>query len=92
MFRKTVLWIGLTAVWAAAAFAAGQELPEGDGKQVLEVICSSCHNLDRITSKNYDKDAWEGIVTSMKDKGAELTDEDIAVLVDYLAKNFGKAE
>ena len=27
---------------------------------------------------------------SMKDKGADLTEKDVTVLVEYLAKNFGK--
>ena len=92
MFKKTALWLCLTIAWAAIAFAAGQELPEGDGKKILEGFCTSCHDLERVTSKQLDKDSWEGMVTSMKDKGAELKDEDIPVLVDYLTKNFGKGE
>ena len=63
---------------------------EGPGNNVLEGTCTVCHNLDRVTSKQYDKDEWEGIVQSMRDKGAELSDDDATVLVEYLVKNFGK--
>ena len=63
------------------------QLPEGLGKNILEGTCTVC---DRVTSKQYDKDEWEGIVQSMRDKGAELSDDDAAVVVEDLVKNFGK--
>ena len=68
------------------------QLPEGLGKNILEGTCTVCHNLDRVTSKQYDKDEGEGIVQRMRDKGAELSDDDATVLVEYLVKNFGKTQ
>ena len=89
--KRTVLWFWLTVVSVTVAFPAGQtQLPDGDGKPLLEGICAGRQNLERVVSKQYDKEAWEGIVMSMKDKGADLTEKDVSVLVEYLAKNFGK--
>jgi hypothetical protein len=89
--KRRVLWFWLTVFSVTAAFSAGQaQLPEGDGKPLLEGICAVCHTLDRITSKQYDQESWEGIVQSMKDKGADLTEKETAILVEYLAKHFGK--
>jgi glyoxylase-like metal-dependent hydrolase (beta-lactamase superfamily II) len=45
----------------------------------------ACHSLDRVNSKRGDKSAWTTIVERMKDKGADLTDEQVLQVVDYLA-------
>lgn len=93
IFAKTALWFWVTVALAAGAFAAGQaQLPDEPGKKILEGACTVCHNLDRIVSKQYDKDSWDGIVQSMRDKGASVNDDEAPVLVEYLAKNFGKAQ
>ena len=93
VFAKTALWFGLTAALAAMGFAAGQaQVPDEPGKKILEGACTACHNLDRIVSKQYDKDSWDGIVQSMRDKGATVSDDEAPVLVEYLAKNFGKSQ
>ncbi|HYR92217.1 MAG TPA: hypothetical protein VE422_49690 [Terriglobia bacterium] len=93
VFAKMGSWILVTAALAALAFGAGQaQLPDDPGKKILEGACTACHNLDRIVSKQYDKDSWEGIVQSMRDKGASVSDDEAPLLVDYLAKNFGKAQ
>jgi cytochrome c5 len=75
------------------AFAAGQaQLPEGDGKRILEYACTSCHNLDRVTNPNSkrDKDTWQAIVEAMRDnRKADITVDETPVLVDYLVRYFG---
>ena len=38
--------VGFTAVTAALA----QNLPDGDGKDMVEKICSGCHDLSPITT------------------------------------------
>ena len=92
-FAKMALWFWVTAALAAVAFAAGRaQLPDEPGKKILEGACTACHNLDRIVSKQYDKDSWDGIVQSMRDKGALVSDDEAPVLVEYLAKSFGKAQ
>lgn len=90
-FGRTAMWVWMTVCFAAAAFAAVQDLPEGEGKAVLESNCQGCHDLDRVKSEHYDKDSWQGIVESMREmqNDSALTDEDIQVLATYLAKNFG---
>jgi cytochrome c5 len=83
----------VTFASAAVAFAAGQaQLPEGDGKRILEYACTGCHNLDRVTNPNAkrDKDTWQAIVESMRDnRKADVSEAETPILVDYLVKNFG---
>ena len=90
-FRKNVLWFSMTAVLAAAAFAFGQEvqLPDGEGKKILETKCTVCHDLSQVTSMHLSKDDWGEIIKVMVASGADLQDAEIATLLDYLAKNFG---
>jgi cytochrome c5 len=89
------MWFFVTVAMAVWAFAAVQDLPEGPGKDILEANCTICHDLDRVKSKHYDKDSWQGIIESMRDKRdgpKDLTDEEIQVLANYLTKNFGPAD
>jgi hypothetical protein len=74
----------------AALFALqAQDLPEGKGKDLLQMICADCHGLDVITSQRATKDGWASIVDSMVSRGANGTKEQLDTIIDYLAKNFG---
>jgi ankyrin repeat protein len=71
---------------------AAPNLPEAPAKAILEANCTTCHNLDRVKSKHFDKESWQGLIESMRGKRGgpkDLTDDDIQVLADYLTKNFG---
>lgn len=60
-----------------------------DGATLLQDRCSTCHGLDRIASERNSAGAWERVVTEMIGKGAQLTSEEQAILVEYLAANYG---
>jgi uncharacterized protein len=83
---------GSTASAPAVAVPAAQPLPDAPAKAILEANCTTCHNLDRVKSKHFDKESWQGVIESMRGKRGgpkDLTDDDIQVLTDYLSKNFG---
>lgn len=61
--------------------------PDAVAANLVNTVCASCHTLDRVKNKVGDTDAWNTTVTRMKGKGADLTDEQVPVVVDYLAKN-----
>ena len=84
----------MLAAMVVVAFAAVQDLPDGPGKAILENYCTTCHDLERVKAKHFDKESWQGLIESMRDKRGgpkDLTDEEIQVLADYLTKNFGPA-
>jgi hypothetical protein len=56
---------------------------------MLDTVCSSCHNLNRVQTKNLNQDDWMVIVERMKGKGVEISDDDTMTLIDYLVKNYG---
>jgi competence protein ComEA len=78
----------------AVAFAAEDEeaklLPDGAGKDTVVKACLSCHGTGNIRKKRLTKEGWAEQVADMVERGAEATESQQAVIVDYLAQNFGK--
>jgi competence ComEA-like helix-hairpin-helix protein len=68
-----------------------QDLPEGDGRQLVEHACSVCHTLEPVTSQRATRQGWKSIVENMVQRGAEATGDEQQILIDYLAKNFPRA-
>jgi cytochrome c5 len=93
IFGRTAMWIWATLALATMAFAAVQDpqLPDGDGKKILQAACTACHGLDGVVRLHLDKAGWEGLVASMVSNGAQVDSKDMPVLIDYLVKNFGVA-
>jgi hypothetical protein len=60
-----------------------------DGATLVDERCSKCHTTDRVKSAHKTRDQWDQTVTRMIGHGAQLTDQEKAVLVDYLAKTYG---
>jgi cytochrome c5 len=95
----TVLLIGSVSATAhpespGAAHVARQsdELPEGDGKKILQASCTACHELTEVTKFKgyYTRDDWRDIVKTMIAYGAVVKESDVEVLVEYLTKSLGK--
>jgi mono/diheme cytochrome c family protein len=86
---------GLIGGLAAPAVAADETafvLPEGEGRERVQAMCSMCHSLDyiAINSPFQDRAAWEKTVRKMVNvMGAPLPEEDVAAIVDYLARHYG---
>ena len=75
----------VSAVW-------GQDLPPGEGRETLMRVCTACHDIEAIPRLHYSREGWANLVSSMKDMGADATDAELAQIVNYLAKNFGKVQ
>lgn len=60
-----------------------------DGQTLMNTRCSVCHSTDRIMQAKKTPDQWDQTVTRMISHGAQLTDAEKTVLVDYLAKTYG---
>ena len=59
MFGRTAIWIVLTVAIASLSMAVPQELPEGEGKKLLEERCASCHSLKPVVSLKQSQGAWK---------------------------------
>jgi hypothetical protein len=84
-------WLCITIAAATAAFAAAQEfkLPEGEGKEVVQRVCTACHSAERILREHLEVEEWEDLIAAMEDEGAEIEDDEYEVILNYLVKNFG---
>ena len=69
-------------------------LPEGEGKAIVEAKCGQCHFLHRLTQMRWTRPNWEKKIAWMRERiherqGAQdLTDQEEKTVIDYLAKNF----
>lgn len=76
--------------WLGSPAAAQSELPDGKGKDTVIKVCVNCHGAEEITALHQAKGVWTSVVDDMVSRGATGTDEELAVVVDYLATYFGK--
>jgi competence protein ComEA len=65
-------------------------LPEGNGRDLVQKVCNSCHSVDLITTHRQTRDEWTGTVQRMAQHGASATDEQFNEIVNYLTNNFGR--
>lgn len=89
--RRALLCAALPLfVFLPAQSADGDKFPDGPGKAEFIKVCTQCHAVDPISTLRYSKEDWKDLVFDMKGKGADATDEECNIIVDYLAKNFPK--
>ncbi len=72
--------------------ATASSLPEGRGKEIIMTHCTSCHTEASVVTRRVDRETWESTITEMRELMAgvdlpDLSEEDIAVLMDYLTAN-----
>ncbi len=75
---------------ALVPLAQAQDLPEGKGKDLVEEVCGACHGTDLVSSRRATKEGWSYIVDDMVSRGASATNDQIAQINAYLAKNLGQ--
>ena len=51
---------------------------------VLNRSCVSCHSTDRVMNSRFSLDEWRVIAVKMKTRGANIADEDLERLVEWL--------
>ena len=73
---------------------APPNLPAGDGKAIVEAKCNQCHFLHRLTQMRWTKNNWEKKLAWMRERlherpgTVDWTDQENAILVNYLSTNF----
>lgn len=85
---------GLEAQSAPAAPAPGAAgaaplPPPGPALVVINERCSTCHSTASVFNQHRSADDWAATVQLMVDRGADLTPDDMNMVIDYLAANFG---
>ncbi len=65
------------------------EPAEPEGQVLLEARCTACHGLDRVESAQKSREEWVATVDRMVDYGAQLSESEQGVLLDYLVDTYG---
>lgn len=63
--------------------------PAGEGSDIARRACNDCHDPIVITASRLTAAQWSARVDAMLAKGAKVGDDEIEVLIDYLATHFG---
>ena len=84
------LFFPIAAVFAAVNVFAQADLPEGKGRDETLAMCNTCHGLESVTKMREGKKGWERMVNEMLSRGAQGSDEQIELVITYLAAHFGK--
>jgi quinoprotein glucose dehydrogenase len=62
-------------------------LPDAKGKQEVIRMCTSCHGSETLTRTRMSREEWKAEVDNMMARGAQGTDAEVQLVVDYLARN-----
>ncbi|MGY8814120.1 MAG: hypothetical protein ACKVHQ_05320 [Gammaproteobacteria bacterium] len=70
---------------------SADSFPDGEGKSLISSKCISCHALSTVLVKRASQDVWDETVNKMVSEfKAPINQNEIAVIVNYLATNFGE--
>jgi competence protein ComEA len=65
-----------------------ESLPDGPGKDTFASVCSLCHSSTAPMGKQWTRQQWELKVSEMLQEEPDVTREERATIVEYLAANF----
>jgi mono/diheme cytochrome c family protein len=96
MLSRLLMPLTMSLVIASAAAALAQEGAAGatansPGRAVVLTKCFQCHTDAMFRDQRQDRRAWEATVYRMVGRGALWTPEEIKLMADYLATEFGPA-
>ena len=91
MHKMTSLFVAQILFLSFCFGQAEVKLPDGEGKQVTERVCTACHGIDTAVGERHDKDGWQKVIDDMTAKGADATDAEFKTILNYLVKYFGPA-
>lgn len=89
-FRSFVAGVFLIVSSLPARQENAAQPSEGKAKVLAEKICASCHEIDVVRAARRTRIGWEQSVADMVSRGADGTDQEMAEVVAYLTKYFGK--
>jgi cytochrome c5 len=86
--------VALGAVLIASASSGhaqqnANQLPPGDGREIVAVACSQCHYLGTIAKIRDGAAGWRTYVSNMVLRGAQLTPAEVDKVVNYLSTSLG---
>ena len=89
--------------WLAAKFGPGTKpfprtyvppeittfFSDPEAKRLMTRACTRCHGLERVEGVRNSEEGWRAMLVDMRERGAQLTDEELEHLVEWLARGWG---
>jgi virginiamycin B lyase len=88
MFNVSRLGLLVSALFASTLPVLSQELPEGEGKEVVAATCNSCHPLLARVGSGYTAEGWHTVMRMMVNQGAAIPADQAEMMMQYLIKTF----
>lgn len=60
-----------------------------EAHRLLDRACTKCHDLDKVSNSRFPEEHWRVVALDMRERGAELTDEELERLVEWLGRVWG---
>jgi cytochrome c5 len=81
----------LTAAAEAPPVPAAQsaQAEREKGERLLNASCGGCHDLRPVQASAKDRAGWNEVVQNMLQRGADVSDADMPLLLDYLTEHHG---
>lgn len=94
MKRTIIFSLAVILLLVLIVSCAGQStpIPEGtaapeediDVEALIIERCSDCHSADRVFQEDYTEDEWSDVFDDMIQKGADVNEEEKAIMIDWL--------
>ena len=62
---------------------------DAEAEALLTRACTACHDADRFNKARFNPDRWRVVIVEMREKGAEIEDEEVERLVEWLGRTKG---
>jgi type II secretory pathway component PulF len=62
---------------------------DNEAEALLNRACTRCHAIDRVNNARNSADAWRVVTIDMRERGAQLSDEEVEKLVEWLGRTKG---
>jgi len=60
-----------------------------EANRLMNRACTKCHGLDRVSNARKAEDAWRVTLVDMRERGAQLSDQELEQLVEWLTRVWG---
>jgi hypothetical protein len=57
-----------------------------EAKRLLDRACAACHEADKISKERRTAEGWRVLAVDMRERGAQITDEELEKLVEWLGR------
>jgi hypothetical protein len=57
-----------------------------EAKRLLDRACTTCHDIERVNQARRAEEGWRVLLVDMRERGAQLTDEELERLVEWLGR------